>query len=536
MGRVLASPRRPMLAALAALTLVAGVAVPGTLAGASGIPGTATPRAAGAPAGTTHPAVVAVPGPATPPLPRLPALPLADTAGRPEAALYGQALALATVGRRDVGLQDAITRTQAALDTDAVLAARADRAARRARRAAVAALAAERVAGDNLRWLTAALRRGALALYVSGFGSTPPDPLSVANPSDVWDQDLFASALSPSGVVGERRAQLRLRRHQAAVAAAQWRLAASAARRAGAAARAERAAGRRLLAALEVVDARGAGALAADHVVLAAQAGRMLSGPGALQFAPKAPLPAPPSTTDVALTWAFAELGVPYLWGGTGAGGFDCSGLTQYVWGKAGVSIPRVAAAQYAWTDPVPLSQLTPGDLVFYGHGYIHHVGIYIGDGLMINAPYTGTVVQVSSIWWSDLVGFGRVHADGTPTASRQVPTPADAIRRVVRSTKPVPSESRPPPGWKPPKHVHHRASSPTSTPSTTAPSGTTAPPSTPTTAPPSTATTSTTSTTTAPSTTSSTQPPAGTPDPSSTTTSPASGSTGPGDGSGSSG
>ncbi|MST33199.1 NlpC/P60 family protein, partial [Acidimicrobiaceae bacterium USS-CC1] len=247
----------------------------------------------------------------------------------------------------------------------------------------------------------------------------------------------------------------------------------------------------------------------------------------------KAPLPAPLSTTDVALTWAFAELGVPYLWGGTGAGGFDCSGLTQYVWGKAGVSIPRVAAAQYAWTDPVPLSQLTPGDLVFYGHGYIHHVGIYIGDGLMINAPYTGTVVQVSSIWWSDLAGFGRVHADGTPTASRQVPTPADPIRRVVRSEKPVPSESKPPPGWKPPKHVQHRASSPTST---SAPSTTTAPPSTSTTAPPSTATTSTTSTTTAPSTTSSTQSSAGDPNPSSTTTSPASGSTGPGSGSGGSG
>ena len=85
--------------------------------------------------------------------------------------------------------------------------------------------------------------------------------------------------------------------------------------------------------------------------------------------------------------------------------------MTQYVWRQAGVTIPRVAAAQYAWTIPVPLSQLLPGDLVFYGTTDIHHVGIYIGDGLMINAPHTGTVVQVSSIWWSDLAGFGRVHA-----------------------------------------------------------------------------------------------------------------------------
>ena len=108
---------------------------------------------------------------------------------------------------------------------------------------------------------------------------------------------------------------------------------------------------------------------------------------------------------------------------------FDCSGLTQYVWRQAGVSIPRVAADQDAWTIPVPLSQLLPGDLVFYGQTDIHHVGIYIGDGLMINAPHTGTVVQVSSIWWSDLAGFGRVHAPGhagpaAPAADRPASPP----------------------------------------------------------------------------------------------------------------
>ena len=157
------------------------------------------------------------------------------------------------------------------------------------------------------------------------------------------------------------------------------------------------------------------------------------------------------STTPVALSWAFAELGKTYVWGATGPNTFDCSGLTQYVWREAGVSIPRVAAAQDAWTIPVPLSRLLPGDLVFYGETDIHHVGIYIGDGLMINAPHTGTVVQVSSIWWSDLAGFGRVHAPGTPFPLHQPPSIAKPATRVVVATPgPVPSQRKAPPGWKP--------------------------------------------------------------------------------------
>ena len=95
------------------------------------------------------------------------------------------------------------------------------------------------------------------------------------------------------------------------------------------------------------------------------------------------------------------------------------------------MSIPRVAADQYAWTIPVPLSQLLPGDLVFFGKTDIHHVGIYIGDGLMINAPHTGTVVQVSSIWWSDLAGFGRVHAAGAP-----VPLPPGTHHPAARHSR----------------------------------------------------------------------------------------------------
>ena len=97
------------------------------------------------------------------------------------------------------------------------------------------------------------------------------------------------------------------------------------------------------------------------------------------------------------------------MWGGTGPDVFDCSGLMQWSWAQVGVHIPRVAADQQTWATPVPISQVQPGDLVFFGNP-AHHVGMYIGNGQMVNAPHTGANVEVASIWWNELAGFGRVH------------------------------------------------------------------------------------------------------------------------------
>ena len=110
-----------------------------------------------------------------------------------------------------------------------------------------------------------------------------------------------------------------------------------------------------------------------------------------------------------ALASATAQLGKPYLWGGTGPDVFDCSGLMVWSWGLAGVHLPRVASDQQNWAIPLTASQAQPGDLVFFGQP-AHHVGMYLGHGLMIDAPHRGASVEIVSIAAGDLAGFGRVH------------------------------------------------------------------------------------------------------------------------------
>ncbi|MDX6546365.1 MAG: peptidoglycan DL-endopeptidase CwlO [Gaiellales bacterium] len=123
-------------------------------------------------------------------------------------------------------------------------------------------------------------------------------------------------------------------------------------------------------------------------------------------------IPIPPSSTigGQAVAVAMQYLGVPYVWGGASPSGFDCSGLTMYVWGQLGVSLPHNAAAQYGYGSPVPRDALEPGDLVFFDG--LGHVGIYVGSNAFIHAPHTGDVVRISSMsgWYSDnYVGARRV-------------------------------------------------------------------------------------------------------------------------------
>ncbi|MGA2836189.1 MAG: NlpC/P60 family protein [Acidimicrobiales bacterium] len=116
-------------------------------------------------------------------------------------------------------------------------------------------------------------------------------------------------------------------------------------------------------------------------------------------------------TVVTALSFAAEQLGTPYVWGGTGPDGFDCSGLAQAAYGAAGVRLPRVAQDQYDAGPAVPDgATVLPGDLVFFGTGPtgVDHVGIYVGSGLMVDAPHTGAVVRVEPAEWGGFVGATR--------------------------------------------------------------------------------------------------------------------------------
>jgi cell wall-associated NlpC family hydrolase len=117
--------------------------------------------------------------------------------------------------------------------------------------------------------------------------------------------------------------------------------------------------------------------------------------------------PAYATTADKAVAFARAQVGKPYVWGATGPDSYDCSGLTQAAWKAAGVSLPRTTWDQAEAGTTVPLSGIKPGDLVFF-YDDISHVGLYIGDGMMIHAPKPGAYVREESIYYD---GTSSIHS-----------------------------------------------------------------------------------------------------------------------------
>ncbi|HUG65275.1 MAG TPA: NlpC/P60 family protein [Gaiellaceae bacterium] len=118
----------------------------------------------------------------------------------------------------------------------------------------------------------------------------------------------------------------------------------------------------------------------------------------------------PPARYGHVVSIAMQYLGIPYVWGGSSPStGFDCSGLTMYVYAQVGVSLPHHAASQYNMGTPVSRDQLAPGDLVFFSG--LGHMGMYIGGGQFVHAPHTGDVVKISSMddRWGSFVGARRL-------------------------------------------------------------------------------------------------------------------------------
>jgi cell wall-associated NlpC family hydrolase len=145
---------------------------------------------------------------------------------------------------------------------------------------------------------------------------------------------------------------------------------------------------------------------------------------------------APDNRASLAIRTALAQLGLPYVWGGDGPThgdpGFDCSGLTSFSYGTAGVLLPRTAHTQYNTGPHVPAgAPLQPGDLVFYGTpAFVHHVGMYLGEGRMVNAPTFGKPVQVA---------FYRYRGDDYLGATRPAAAAGSLTSGLLPEADPVP-------------------------------------------------------------------------------------------------
>jgi cell wall-associated NlpC family hydrolase len=108
------------------------------------------------------------------------------------------------------------------------------------------------------------------------------------------------------------------------------------------------------------------------------------------------------------ITYLCAHLGDPYVWGAAGPNAFDCSGLSQQAWLRAGVSLPHNADMQSHYGTPIPADRLEAGDLVFF-YRPISHMGVYVGNGLMIAAPRTGDVVKIQPVNYKNLTTATRL-------------------------------------------------------------------------------------------------------------------------------
>jgi hypothetical protein len=135
-----------------------------------------------------------------------------------------------------------------------------------------------------------------------------------------------------------------------------------------------------------------------------------------------------------AVQFAYSKLGHPYRWGATGEQGFyDCSGLMQEAYLAGGKQLPRTSREQWRSGPRVwNVGDLLPGDLVFYAYNLtdpstIHHVGIYIGAGNMIDAPYTGATIRITPFLRGDYIGAVRPTAGRAPAGATATPTPTTA-------------------------------------------------------------------------------------------------------------
>lgn len=161
----------------------------------------------------------------------------------------------------------------------------------------------------------------------------------------------------------------------------------------------------------------------------------------------------------VAVTYAFHQIGKPYKFGATGPAEFDCSGLTQAAFAQAGIDLPRTASDQWSVLQPVRRNQVAPGDLAFYENKRegIHHVAFYLGQGVILDAPFTGQPVRVEPDW-GGFWGYGRATLPQRTPVAAPVPTHPQDDGSPQPTTSPAPQASASP---SPAHRRHHRPSPP---------------------------------------------------------------------------
>lgn len=171
---------------------------------------------------------------------------------------------------------------------------------------------------------------------------------------------------------------------------------------------------------LDGANARVVALAAADEAARAARDQAAFQQQLALAQAAPAPvgplrvsLPAASSVGAAALAFAESLSGHPYVYGGNGPVGYDCSGMTKAAYAHAGVQLPRTAAEQYLAGPHVPLADLQPGDLLFWAYdpadpATIHHTAIYAGNGMMVSANHTGDFIRLQRVWWDGYAGASR--------------------------------------------------------------------------------------------------------------------------------
>jgi cell wall-associated NlpC family hydrolase len=325
-----------------------------------------------------------------------PATAKADTLSAALGGLRTQAEALAERYDHEVSLEQQASAGYRAAETRLAVARKSEQGAA-ARLAQLAAAEYEAAGGPSMA------AAGGLSMAAAVFaGITDPrgylGAIGLEQTIDDQRADLLAASQADAIVTrlfSQQAAGLLAQRRASALAAAFLKAAVAAAvGRQTAAVRLAEASRTRLAA-----EAAAPGTVAAS--VLAGGPGGAAPGVFAPDWAPDAGASA--AQGDAAADWALSQLGKPYQWGAAGPGSYDCSGLAMEAWARAGVRLLHWTGYQWVSGPHVPLAALRRGDLVFYAFNTadpatIHHVGVYLGRGLMVDAPYTGSFVRIDSI------------------------------------------------------------------------------------------------------------------------------------------